>query len=159
MNYAPVFNALLGCMDEAAKALLLRKLQPELPGTADKQKAWFAPYMSKLDARSTAHYMQMAQNLKKTLVFKNGLFPLGLLRMCMDYALNDKTNVDCVFEAVRNCFRVAGGRKQPGLVTQIDNFRNTYVAHQERELTDKRLSERELRCWIEGLGILHEVAH
>lgn len=156
MNYAPVFNALLGSMDEVAKGLLLRELQPELPATSEEQKAWFSPYTGKLDARSVTRYSQMAQNLKKTLVFNNGLFPLGLLRMCMDYALNDKTHIGGVFEVIRVRFQIAGGRKRLELVKRIYEFRNTFIAHQEKELQDKKLAERELRVWIDGLSKLYE---
>ncbi|MBM4301884.1 MAG: hypothetical protein FJ121_10240 [Deltaproteobacteria bacterium] len=36
----------------------------------------------------------------------------------------------------------------------INDFRNTYVAHQEKELTDAGLAEKELRSWINGLKTL-----
>ena len=53
----------------------------------------------------------MAQNLKRTLVFNNGIMPLGLLRDCMEYALNDNTRIEGVFQAVKVKFKVAGGRE------------------------------------------------
>lgn len=31
MNYAPVFTALLGSIDEVAKGFIVRRLQPEMP--------------------------------------------------------------------------------------------------------------------------------
>ncbi|WP_278751036.1 hypothetical protein [Fischerella thermalis] len=50
MNYAPVFTALLGSIDEVAKGFLVRRLQPELPVTVEEQKAWFAPYLGGVDS-------------------------------------------------------------------------------------------------------------
>ena len=37
------------------------------------------------------HYTELARNLRKTLVYQTGVSPLGLLRNCYDYALNDAT--------------------------------------------------------------------
>ncbi|WP_180976774.1 hypothetical protein [Fischerella thermalis] len=76
MNYAPVFTALLGSIDEVAKGFLVRRLQPELPVTVEEQKAWFAPYLGGVDSlaktqrerKSEDYYRKLAQNLKRTLV-------------------------------------------------------------------------------------------
>ena len=38
----------------------------------------------------------------------------------------------------------------------INNFRNTYVAHQEQELTDANLAEKNLKQWILGLRRISE---
>lgn len=77
MNYAPVFNALLGVIDESAKGLMLRRLQPALPATVPEQKAWFTPYLERIDNRTRGHYQNMAQNLKRTLVFNMVCLHLG----------------------------------------------------------------------------------
>ncbi len=156
MNFAPVFNALLGSMDEAAKGLILRRLTPDMPATEQEQKAWLSPYFARVDEKQRLYFQQMAQNLKRTLVFKNGISPLGLLRGCLDYALNDNTKIGGVFDAVRTRFKVKGGRDLLAMVTEINNFRNTYVAHQERELTDAKLAETNLKQWIQGLWKLSE---
>jgi len=157
MNYSPVFNALLGSMDEAAKGLIVRRLQSAVPATVDEQKAWFAPYFGQIDPRTQRHYQQMAQNLKRTLVFKNGLSPLGLLRSCMDHALNDNAKIGGVFDAVRTAFKVEGGRKVLGAVTDVNDFRNIYIAHQEKELTDVKQAERALKTWIDVMKALSAV--
>ena len=36
------------------------------------------------------------QNLKRTFILNSGIRPLGLLRSCKEYALNDKTRIDGV---------------------------------------------------------------
>ncbi len=154
MNYAPVFTALLGSIDEVAKGFLVRRLQPELPVTVDAQKAWFAPYLGGVDRKSEDYYRKLAQNLKRTLVFNNGLSLIGLLRSCLDYALNDTTKIGGVFEALQTQLRFPGGRKVLETVTRINDFRNTYIAHQEQELTDKNLAEQELKIWIEALQMI-----
>lgn len=40
------------------------------------------------------------------------------------------------------------------MVKGINGFRNTFIAHQEKELTDIDLAERQLKAWIEGLRVL-----
>jgi type III restriction enzyme len=156
MNYSPVFNALLGSLDEAARGLLVRRLQPTMPVTVPDQKTWFDPYLRDTDRRMQPHYQKMAQNLKRTLVFNNGIMPLGLLRDCMEYALNDNAKIEGVFEAVKAKFKVAGGREQLGTVTRIYDFRNTRVAHQEKEVTDPKEAKQHLVGWIKGLKALTE---
>jgi type III restriction enzyme len=157
MNFAPVFNALLGSIDEASKGLVLRRLSPDLPATEQEQKAWLAPYFVRVDEKQRPYFQQMAQNLKRTLVFKNGISPLGLLRGCLNYALNDKSRIGGVFDAIRNRFKVQGGRDLLATVTDMNNFRNSYVAHQENDLTDAKLAEENLRRWVQGLRRLSEL--
>ena len=42
MNYAPVFNALLGSVDEAARGVLLRRLEQDVPKSVDDQNTYVA---------------------------------------------------------------------------------------------------------------------
>ncbi|WP_421656698.1 hypothetical protein [Leptothermofonsia sp. ETS-13] len=154
MNYASVFTALLGSIDEVAKGLLIRRLQSEMPATVDDQKAWFDPCLGGVDRKSEDYYRKLAQNLKRTLVFNNGLSLIGLLRSCLDYALNDTTKIGGVFQALKTQLRFQGGRKLLETVTRINDFRNTYIAHQEQELTDKNLAKQELKIWIEALHMI-----
>jgi type III restriction enzyme len=156
MNYGPVFSALLGSVDEAARGLILRRLEKDLPKSVDDQKMWFDPYLRDVDTRLQTHYRNTAQNLKRTLVFKNGISPLGLLRSCLDFALNDKTKLPGVFDAVRLRFRQTGALDLLSKVAKINEFRNTYVAHQEQELTDPRKAEVALKDWIAGLKAISE---
>lgn len=156
MNYSPVFNALLGSLDEAARGLLVRRLQPSMPAIVPDQKTWFDPYLRDTDPRMQPHYQKMAQNLRRTLVFNNGIMPLGLLRDCMEYALNDNTKIEGVFEAVKTKFKVAGGRDFLATLVRIYDFRNTRIAHQEKEITDPKEAHQHLVGWIKGLKALTE---
>jgi len=101
-------------------------------------------------------YQQKAQNFKRTLVFDNGLFPLGLMCFALDYALNEKTKIGGVFEGVRTGLRFEGSRKLLATASAMNDFRNKYVAHQEEELNDGKLARAELQGWIEGLRAIHE---
>jgi type III restriction enzyme len=158
INYGPVFQALLGCIDEACRGLLLKRLSPLMPDVGQEQKAWFYPYVDNLPRSQAKHYQSVAANLKRTLVYRTGFSPLGLLRNCLDYALNDSTKVAGVFEGVRQVFRVKGAADLLTVVANINDFRNTYVAHQESELHDVNLARGQLAKWIAGLAYIHSRA-
>ena len=148
-NFAPVFSALLGSIDEAAKGLVVRRLSASVPSETAKQRAWFDIYLPhQIDGGKRRHYESLAQNLKRTLVFSNGVSVLGMLRSCLDYALNDNTKLSGVFEAVKAKFKVAGGRNLLDTVTRVNDFRNNRVAHQEQPLTDAKLTRPN---WPSGL--------
>jgi len=133
---------------------MIRRLQPDMPPAAPEQRAWFDPYLGDMDYKARPKYENLSKNLKKSLVFQTGISPLGLLRSCMDYALNDTSKIGGVFAVIKTRFKVQGGRDMLSMVTSINDFRNTYVAHQEKELTDAVLAEKQLRSWIDGLKIL-----
>jgi type III restriction enzyme len=154
MNFAPVFNALLGAIDEASKGLVVRRLQDLMPATAAEQKAWFAPYLGSAEGGKRRHYESMAQNLKRTLVFGNGLSPLGLLRNCLDFALNDTKEICQAFDAVRARFNAEGARAALDRVQRVNDFRNNYVAHQVKELNDAAVTEKALLEWVRTLSVL-----
>jgi type III restriction enzyme len=153
-NFAPVFSALLAPFDEVCKATILVRLQPSLPATAVDQRDWFEPYMPKLDRKKLDHYNNMARNLKRGLVYGNPHSVIGLLRSCLDYALNDSTQIDGVFKAVNAAFRFDGSRKLFEQISTVNEFRNTYVAHGEAELRDAVVVERNLKSWIVTLSVL-----
>jgi type III restriction enzyme len=158
VNYAPVFAALLGVVDETAKGILLKKLTPNMPNSAPEQRTWFEPYLQKVDRRMIPHYEQTARNLRKTLVYRNGVSPLGLLRSCLDYALNDNTKITGVFEALKSELRFKGGRDLLDRVTSMNDFRNTRIAHQEQPLTEAKEARKALIEWIDGLRQLWQIA-
>lgn len=153
-NYAPAFAALLGVVDETAKGLVIQKLTSAMPTASPEQKAWFEPYFGKADAKTHRHYQEMARNLQKTLAFKTGVSPLGLLRNCFDYALNDKNSLTGVFEVIKDEFRYPGAREQLAAVHAVNDFRNTRVAHQEKPLSDEKEAKKALKEWINGLVML-----
>lgn len=124
------------------------RLLPTVPGIASEQRIWFDPNLDRNAAKATEHYKRVAANLRKTLVTSSGLMPIGLLRDCMDYALQDRAKHGGVFQSVRDRFKFTGGRKLLTAVNNVYDFRNTYVAHQEQTLTDHKVATRALGDWI-----------
>ena len=153
-NFAPVFSALLGPLDEASKATIMKLLRDKVPSNRHEQDRWFDPYLDGVDRKKRDHYDKMAKNLKRGLVYGNPHSVIGLLRSCLDYALNEGTMLDGIFVAVRESFRLPGSRKLLARVTEVNDFRNSFVAHAEKELNDKALAERNLKQWVETLSLL-----
>ncbi|GMV70199.1 MAG: restriction endonuclease subunit R [Leptolyngbya sp. PLA2] len=153
-NLAPAFTSLLGQLDSAAKAMVLHRLGPFVPGMPSEQRAWFEPYISGATAKPVEAYKRLAQNIRKTILYSSGLMPLGMLRDCLDFALNDNTRITGVFEAIRQAFRFTGSRKVLEEVNAIYDFRNQHVAHQEVALTEVRPAAAALGRWIRALALL-----
>ena len=157
VNLAPAFTALLGALDHAAKAMICQRLGTLVPGLPDDQRPWFEPYVNR-GSKSSDHYRRMSQNLRKTLLFSSGLMPMGLLRDCMDYALNDSTKIGGVFDAVKQAFRYAGSRDVLDQVTAVYGFRNAHVAHQESAITDQKPAGAAMGQWIRLIRLLSDVS-
>lgn len=155
VNLAPAFTALLGPLDNAAKAMLTAKLGGLVPGLPADQRAWFEPYFQGGPGKSAEHYKRVAQNLRKTLLFGSGLMPIGLLRDCLDFALNDNTKIGGVFDAIRQAFRFTGSRKVLEEVTAVYDFRNAHIAHQESPIADVKPASAALGRWIKTLALLY----
>ncbi len=154
VNCAPVFTALLGVVDEAAKGLILQKLTKHLPTNMVAQKDWFDPYLAGVDPKTHRHYQEMGRNLKKTLVFKTGVSPLGLLKSALDYALHDNAKLTGIFEDIKAEFHFPDAKTLLVDVKAINDFRNTRIAHQEKPLTNPVEAKSALIQWVKGLNRL-----
>ncbi|MCH7792422.1 MAG: DEAD/DEAH box helicase family protein [Planctomycetes bacterium] len=158
VNLAPAFTALLGALDNAARALVVQRLGPLVPALPDDQRPWFEPYFRGSAAKPADHYKRVSKNLRKTLLFDSGLMPIGLLRDCLDYALNDNAKIGGVFDALKRAFKFSGGRKMLAEVNFVYDFRNVHVAHQESTISDARPAGAAMGRWIRLLGLLSSTA-
>jgi type III restriction enzyme len=154
VNLAPVFTSMLGPLDSAARAMVGQRMGPLMPALPAEQRAWLEPYIEGAPAGAIDRYRRVAQNLRKTLLYGSGLMPMGLLRDCLDYALNDNARLGGVFDSMRQAFRFAGSRKILEEVTAVYDFRNAHVAHQDREITDVKRAGAALGQWIRTLAKL-----
>jgi type III restriction enzyme len=154
VNLAPAFTALLGPIDNAAKLTIERKLSPLVPGLPADQRTWFEPSLAIALAKSPDHYKRTAWNLRKTLLIQSGFMPMGLLRDCLDYALNDNSKIGGVYLAIKQTFLYAGSRKLLTELTAVYQYRNKHVAHQESPITEVKPAGVALGRWIKTLRLL-----
>ena len=159
MSFAPVFTSLLGPLDEAAKGLLLELLLPDIPASSIEQASYFDPYYGNLSRKDFNWLRNQANNLKRTLIYRNGVMPLGLLSFCLAYGNQGEHPPGGVFTSVRQKFSRFRDPEFPRMIEDIRDFRNTYVAHQEKELTDREKAQAALKRWVGGLLQIYRLHH
>ena len=154
INFAPVFTAIIGPLDEACKLVILEMLQSSVPASRTLQQAWFEPNYASLDHRTRKHYENVAKNLKRGLVYGNSHSVIGLLRSCLDIAVNHSNKVEGVFSVIRKKFDFQNSSELLDRVTSVNDFRNTYIAHTTQMLNDKDVADENLKYWVETLVLL-----
>ncbi|HEV2328878.1 MAG TPA: DEAD/DEAH box helicase family protein [Verrucomicrobiae bacterium] len=157
-SFAPVFTPLLGPLDDASRAVMLKLLDSDIPTDHQAQQKFFAPDLNHLSAKDGEMYRRRGKDLKRTLVDHNGMSPIGLLRWCLQYARKPNAAVGGVFDVVGKQFSAMPDEIYR-LVSSINTFRNDYVAHQEKELTDPVLARKALGEWALGLRRVWELHH
>jgi len=151
ISFAPVFTPLLGPLDEAAKGMILRELKDDIPMDGTRQYEFFHPDLTDLPTGEANFYHRQAKNLERTLVDQNGLMPIGLLHWSLDYVRTTKRKIGGIFESIRIRFADVSQTDLPTMVGTIYTFRNEYIAHQDRELSDSELAKQALVQWADGL--------
>jgi type III restriction enzyme len=159
VSFAPVLTPLLGPLDEAAKGVLLDFLSDDVPDERGAQREFFEPDFSHLPIGEANFHQRQASNLRRTLVDRNGLMPIGLLHWCLDYTWHSRRIVGGVFQAVKTRFVDAAKTDLYEVIDRIYSFRNEYIAHQERELSDPALARQALCEWVKGLHRIWRLHH
>jgi type III restriction enzyme len=157
-SFAPVFTPLLGPLDEASRAVMLKLLAADIPTAREAQRAFFEPDLGKLSEKDAEMYRRRGKDLKRTLVDHNGMSPIGLLRWCLQYSRQPDASTVAVFQAVNRRFSNVPDDIYK-LVCSVNTFRNDYIAHQEKELADSVLARKSLKEWAGGLRRVWELHH
>lgn len=149
-SLAPAFTPLLGPLDDASRALMLKVLEPVIPVDRAAQQAFFAPELTHLAKKEAEMYRRRGSDLKRTLVDHTGLSPIGLLRWCLQQPHENKPGIGDIFQAVYERFSFVPDSSYR-LVCRINDLRNDYIAHQAKELTDPVIAKAGMTGWIAGL--------
>jgi hypothetical protein len=109
------------------------------------------------------HYEKMAKNLKWPKISNAPLYSTmaSCLWDCFVPAWNTPSTTTLRSEGFfrqskRSSRWRGGGRELLATVTRIYEFRNTRVAHQEKEVIDPKEAQQHLTGWINGLKALTE---
>ncbi len=158
VSFSPVFQPLLGPLDAAAEALLLERLEPALPEEADAQTAFFAPDLSTQKTKHQKFLENQTSLLRRFLVHRSPIMPVGLLRFCLDYSAKDEEAPEGVLAAVRERFADLAESDLGELLGSAYDFRNTYIAHAKKDLTERLVAEDGLKQWITAVQRLQEIS-
>jgi type III restriction enzyme len=163
-NFAPLFQPLLAPLDDAAKHFVFNALSPELPADRVDQEEWFTPPMRRANSKAMPHYTRMGREVKRLMLWNNPATPSGLLRDCLEFALNDTTQPEGCFSAIRS---VLGAKKFRSLQTSVKavvELRNGCIAHGgagdekakalQVDMRTRETALRHLEVWIHLLSDL-----
>jgi type III restriction enzyme len=149
---APVFQPLLGRIDNAAETVLVKRLEPQLPSSPAARESFFSGGSGKfLDER--------VRSLKRLLLNRSPIMPTGLLVFCLDYASKEQSTRVGVLQAVQVEFKDIAASDLGDVVKRQYDFRNEYVAHEKREpLRSVEAARDALGVWIDALVRLRAIA-
>ena len=146
--FSPVFVSLLGPIDKCAQDLVFESIVDDIPKKELEQRDYFTPYM-KVTAGLGDYLLRNAKAIQKLLVYNAAIMPTGVLKFCLEYAESPTDNIGGVFASIRKNFRPLRGTGLLKLLNEVYDFRNTYIAHQEKNLTDVNEARGALKKWVE----------
>jgi type III restriction enzyme len=155
VSFAPVFQPFLGPIDHAAEAVLLARLSNDVPFASEAQKDFFEPMITGVKKKSVEFLKRLAYQLKRLLVHRSPLMPTGLLLECLRYAVGDTEPLPGIFSTIRSRLAAVATKELIETLSVYYEFRNTYVAHEKKELTDPETTRSGLRTSINTLLDLH----
>jgi type III restriction enzyme len=157
-TFGSAFNPLLGPLDDSARAIIVKLLESEIPESRVKQKEFFYPELHYSISRGQAKfYERQASNLERTLLYGNGLMPIGLLKWCLEFANEPDDRLTGIFRIVAQKFSIFSESELLKTIDEIYSFRNQYIAHQDQQLLDVELARDNLCMWVQGLFKLQKV--
>jgi type III restriction enzyme len=151
-SFADAFTSLLGPIDDAAKALLCGLLAATVPATEPEITSFFTGDLSSLpqDERKSVEWNGL--NLRKLLVDGAGAMPIGVLRWSLKYAKSPRPALGGIFTTIKEQMAEIATKDFTGRIVAVNEFRNRYIAHQERELSDAEMARQGLKDWIAALA-------
>ena len=129
---------------------MLKVLEPVIPVDRAAQQVFFEPDLLQLSKKDAEMFKRRGSDLRRTLVDHAGISPIGLLRWCLQQPHEKKPSAGGVFLATHERFDSVPDSSYK-LVCRINNFRNDYIAHQVKELSDPTIAKTGMIEWIAGL--------
>jgi len=99
--------------------------------------------------RRAKQLLEKAKLIQKLLVYNAPIMPTGILKFCLEYAESPSDHVRGVFESIRLNSRDLRGTGLVKHLAEVYAFRNTYVAHQDKELTDREEARKAPKTWVD----------
>ena len=81
--------------------------------------------------------------------------PTGMLIFCLDYAAKETEPLSGLFTSIRKRFADLANTNLQRVLEEVYEFRNTYIAHEKKDLTDAETTRTALHRWVDGLQSLY----
>ena len=135
-EYNHAFQPMLRHLDDYAIKILDKRLRPRIPGDTAKSRDYFAPYIDNLHPKDKGLLGKNQRYLKENLVFGRPIQRLGTLLFCLDYAQTWALDVGGVWRDAKEVFSGPEMKSLYAELKEVNEFRNTRVAHVETKLDD-----------------------
>jgi type III restriction enzyme len=157
-DYGHAFQPLLHPLDEYALRILDKQLRPMIPADVQERDYYFSPELEALEQRERALLEKHGRYLKDNLVFGRSIMRLGTLLFCLSYAKEDGWGASGVWKGVQKAFAGAEMAQLHSDLEEVNNFRNTRVAHVETRLSNADEAWEAMRLWLRCLKQMVDVA-
>ena len=155
VSFAPTFQPLLGPIDAAAEAVLLNRLLEDVPTGQTEISEFFEPDLGAEKKKHRDYLENQCSLLRRFLVNRSPIMPTGVLRFCLDYARKEQPAPEGVLTAVRSRFGDLADSDLRGLLAETYAFRNDFIAHEKKQLLDRKTAEEGLRLWVTTIERLY----
>ena len=149
------FQPLLGPLDDYAQRILEQQIKPAIP--QEDSEGFFNPSLAHLRPDRRSKLEQQQRQLRDNLVANRPIQRLGTLLFCLGYAQRGDANAGGVWQAVRQRFSAPAFQALYGLLDQVNQFRNRYIAHVEQPLCDADEARAALRTWLACLNQMAQI--
>jgi type III restriction enzyme len=150
------FQPLLGPLDDYAQRILEQQIKPAIP--AQDHERFFQPSLDHLSKAERAALEKNQRHLFSILVENRPVQRLGTLLFCLGYAQRGTAAAaGGVWQAVRQRFSAPAFQAIYGLLDQVNQFRNRYIAHVEQPLRDADEARAALRTWLTCLNQMAQI--
>jgi type III restriction enzyme len=150
-TYAHAFQPLLKPLDEYALIILERNLRPCMPKDSHQWERYFLVSQSPALQRNGRY-------LQENLAFGRPMMRLGTLLFCLHYAAQPSPNEGGVWQDVAQVFSTPEMQELYELLSPVNEFRNTRIAHVEQPLDDPNEAWEAMKQWLRCLNKMVEVA-
>jgi type III restriction enzyme len=146
-DFAHAFQPLLRPLDDYALHILAKQLNSSVSAPM-RESDYFEPYITGVSSRERNLLEKNARYLQQNLVYGRSIQKLGTLLFCLDYAQRRGPSAPGIWRDVQRQF---GGRGMAALyadLREVNDFRNTRVAHIEQKLDDADEAWQAMIIWL-----------
>ncbi|MGH7961280.1 MAG: hypothetical protein ACRERD_05575, partial [Candidatus Binatia bacterium] len=133
-------------------------LTPHIPSRMQVCTEYFSPDITSVSPRERSLLEKNQRYLEQNLVYGRSIQKLGTLLFCLDHAQKGGANAPGVWRDVQKQF---SGKAMAALYTdlrQVNDFRNTRIAHVETKLDDADEAWQAMIIWLRCIAKMAALA-
>lgn len=146
-DLAHAFQPLLRPLDDYALQIMVKQLQPSV-STHLRENDYFEPCITGVSSSERNRLEKNARYLRDNLVYGRSIQKLGTLLFCLDYAQKGGPSAPGIWRDVQKQFSGRGMAAVYSELRQVNDFRNTRVAHIEKKLDDAEEAWKAMIVWL-----------